>query len=203
MYVIGITGPVASGKSTLARQFAQLGATLVDADQIGHEVLREPEVVAQLVDRWGERILAPDGQIDRSAVAQIVFAPGGRGQTELEYLQSVSHPRITRRINEQIAEQRSAGAPAVVLDAALLVEAGWDEYCDRTVFVEVPRSKRLDRALARGWTEAGFSAREDAQQSLTAKRERADAVIENSGSTESAAAQVAAFWHDLVGSSPE
>ena len=91
------------------------------------------------------------------------------------------------------------GCPAAVLDAPLLFEAGWNEFCDTVVFVDTPSRLRRTRAMMRGWSEEDFAAREDAQESLNHKRERADVVIDNADSPESTQAQVERFWHSLVG----
>lgn len=99
-----------------------------------------------------------------------------------------------KRQSEALA---AAGVHVAVLDAALLLEAGWDAWCDRVVFVEAPRETRLERAIARGWTKEDFAAREGVQESLDRKRERADVIVDNSGSPERTLAQVEQFWASL------
>lgn len=199
MHVLGIVGGVASGKSVVAREFAQLGAQVLDADQAGHEVLREPEVIAALVERWGERILLPDGQIHRSAVAQIVFA--NQGAEERRFLEQITHPRIAARLTQQFEVTRKAAeCQVVILDAALLFEAGWNQLCEATIFVDAPRETRLARAATRGWNAAQFAAREAQQLPLDEKRARSQWVI-NNGPNDDAAQQVRAIWKELCGSS--
>lgn len=203
MWVIGIVGGVASGKTRVAEQFARLGAHIIQADLLGHAVLREREVIAQLHVRWGDRVLNAGGEIDRAAVARIVFAPSEGGREELRFLESVTHPRIAQRMSEEIAEQRALGTvPAVVLDAAILLEAGWGRLCDRIVYVDVARAERLARARQRGWSEAEFAAREASQLSLKEKRKVADGVIDNAGSIDHTFAQVQQFWQSLNLSRP-
>lgn len=179
MITIGLIGGVASGKSAVARCFTDLGAALLDADRVGHEVLREPAVIEQLVARWGPTILTEAGEINRSAVAKIVFAPGN--EAEREFLNSVSHPRIGARLAAELDRLRAAKCPAVVLDAALLLEAGWGHLCDQIVFVEVPFEQRLARARSRGWDVGELTRREATQLPLVEKKRRSTTWIDNSG----------------------
>ena len=197
MQIIGILGGVASGKSTVAEQFVRLGAGLLDADRAGHEALRLPHVEAAARERWGEAIFGADGRIDRAKLARVVFAHGAEGERERRYLEQLTHPEIGRLLNEQ-ANALASETEVAVLDAALMVEAGWDKLCEKTVFVEAPREARLARAMARGWDEEDFAAREGAQESLDRKRMRADAIIDNSGSPERTQAQVEQFWTSLI-----
>ena len=199
MKVIGILGGVASGKSSVAREMVRLGAGLLDADRAAHEVLRMPEIEASARGRWGEGVFGPDGRIDRGRLAEIVFAASPEGPSERKYLEKMTHPEVGRLLAREAERLRAAGRVAAALDVPLLLEAGWDKLCDRLVFVEAPRGLRLARALARGWSEADFAAREAAQESLDAKRRRAHVVVDNSGSPDATRAQVERFWHALVG----
>lgn len=188
MITIGLIGGVASGKSAVARCFTDCGAALLDADRVGHEVLREPAVIEQLVARWGPTILTETAEINRSAVAKIVFAPGN--EAERAFLNSVSHPRIAARLAEELDRFRAAKYPAVVLDAALLLEAGWDHLCDQIVFVDVPRELRLARAQSRGWDAGELARREATQLPLAEKKRRATVCLDNSGSLAELVARV-------------
>jgi len=199
MHIIGLLGGVASGKSVVARQLAELGAGVLDADHAAHEVLRLPEVEAAAKARWGTEVFGPDGRIDRARLAKIVFAPGSEGSRERKYLEELTHPRIGRLLAGQAESLAAAGTAAAVLDAPLLLEAGWDKLCDTLVFVDAPLSARQARASARGWTPADFTAREAAQQSPEAKRSCAQAVIDNSGSPQETQQQVERFWRSLSG----
>ena len=196
---IGLVGGVASGKSLVAQQMCDLGAGLLDADKAGHDVLRMPEVIDALRRRCGDGVLTDDGQVDRAAVGRIVFAPGDEGLRERKYLEQLTHSRIGRLLKEQEDELSARGVPAVVLDAPLLLESGWGDFCDKIVYVEAPYEVRQGRAQRRGWSNADFAAREAAQESLDAKRRRADFTIDNSGSAESTRAQVERFWRSLIG----
>ncbi len=200
MHVIGIVGGIASGKSWVAEQFARLGAVVLDADRVGHDVLRLPEVEAALRSRLGPGVFDQAGRVDRRAVADRVFAPPPDGPREREFLEQLTHPKIGQRLVEQVSNLKAQGnVPAVVLDAAVLLEAGWRDVCDKVVFVDAPRDVRLERARSRGWTEKEFDAREQSQQPLDAKRQAADAVIDNSGSTDKTQAQIEQFWQFLMG----
>jgi dephospho-CoA kinase len=198
MKTLGLLGGVACGKSLVARQFAALGAVVLDADRAGHEALRLPAVEAAARKRWGDSIFGPDGHIDRPRLAQIVFALPPRGPVERKYLESLTHPEIGRQLSAQVDAQKAVASLAV-LDAALILEAGWDKLCECLAFIDVPREVRLARALQRGWTEGDFIAREAAQDSLDLKRSRADVIIDNSGSAEHTQAQVQRLWQFLVG----
>lgn len=199
MIVIGLTGGIASGKSLVAAELARHGAVVADADGWGHEVLREPAVCAALRGRWGLAVVDESGEIDRAAVAGIVFAPPPSGPRERAFLERTTHPRITARLVEwleQHAQRRDASA--AVLDAPLLHPAGWAALCDVILFVEADAAIRADRARTRGWTDAQWQARQAAQGSLCYQRGRADRIIRNSGTREELAAQVAAFWQTLT-----
>jgi dephospho-CoA kinase len=199
MYLIGLAGGVAGGKSFVAEQLAALGAAVLDADRAGHEVLRLPHVEDAARARWGAGVFGPDGHIHRPALAKIVFADTPKAAVERRFLEQLTHPEIARRLERAKADLEAQGIPAAVLDAPLLLEAGWDNLLDRLVFVDSPRPVRLARARARGWSESDFSAREDAQESLDRKRASADVVVDNSGTREHTRAQIEQFWHSLFG----
>jgi len=201
MLLIGIVGGISSGKSAVAALFADCGAMVLDADKVGHDVLRRQEVISALVSRWGNQILDDSGQIRRPAVANIVFAPDAK-PIELEYLEQITHPPLEVVLLERLVELRAQGVPAVVVDAALLVKAGWHRHCQKIVFVDVPRDLRWQRAAKRGWSEAQFNAREAAQGSLEERRRMADVIIDNSGSPEASRRQVEACWKEWVGAMP-
>jgi dephospho-CoA kinase len=197
MKVIGILGGVASGKSLVARELARLGAGVLDADRAGHEALRMPQIEAAARERWGEAVFGPDGRIDRARLARIVFADPPDGPPERSYLEGLSHPEIARLLAREAQRLEASGVAVAVLDAPLLLEAGWDKLCDTLVFVHAPEGLRRSRALARGWSEAEFAARQNAQRPPEAKRGRADLVIDNSGSPQETRRQVERLWHSL------
>ena len=132
-----------------------------------------------------------------AAAFDLVFADPPDGPRERKHLEQLTHPEIGRLLGGQAARLAGSGKVAAVLDAPLLLEAGWDRLCRKLVFVDAPRPARLSRALARGWSEEDFAAREEAQESLDFKRRRADVILDNSGSPEQTQAQVERFWQSL------
>ncbi len=198
MMVIGVAGGVASGKSLVSENFRSLGACVLDADRLGHDVLRDQEVQEAIRDRWGAEVFHSDGNVDRKAVATIVFGKPPGGPQELAYLESLTHPRIEERLRVRIERLREMRRfAATVLDAAVMFKAGWDKLCDQIVFVDASRETRLRRAVLRGWTPEQFAARESAQESVEKKRQRADIVIDNSGTPKQTFQQVAEVWRSL------
>jgi dephospho-CoA kinase len=199
MFVIGIVGGIASGKSAIASQFQTLGAEVIDADQLGHEVLDDPQVITAAVDRWGPEVLDADGRLCRDAIAHHVFPTTDNlvgDNKELDFWQRWTHPRIEQRMAERLAQlaSRIPPPPGVVIDAALLFEAGWDQKCDSVIFLDVPREIRLQRARSRGWSESDIASREAAQMSIDEKRQKADFVIDNSVALEETYRSVRDTW---------
>jgi dephospho-CoA kinase len=197
--LIGILGGVASGKSLVTRALADLGAGVLDADRVGHEVLCTGEVEDAVRRQWGEGVFGPDGHVDRARLAGIVFSDSAAAEEQRKLLEQLLHPEIGRRLGHEAERLAEAGRPAAVLDAPLLVEAAWDRMCDLLVYVDAPRPLRLARALERGWSEKDFAAREGVQESLDSKRRLADVVIDTSRSPEDTRAQVERFWRSHFG----
>lgn len=198
MLTIGLMGGVASGKSLVARLLEELGAARLDADRAGHLALMDSEIKAACREFWGESVFSEGGQIDRAALGRIVFGPSPDGPKDLARLERLTHPWIRKKLEEESQEFAAEGRKAVVLDAPLLLEAGWRSLCDHLVFVDAPREARLARALARNWTEQEFAAREAAQETLETKRAIADTIIDNSASTDSTRIQVERLWRRLA-----
>jgi dephospho-CoA kinase len=199
MLVLGIVGGIASGKSLVSTTLARWGAEVVDADRLGHEVLRESATMSAARNRWGDEVFAPSGDLDRQQIAQRVFGDTAEARRERQFLEQLTHPQIATRAREAISHFATRGdVDVVVLDAALLLEAGWNEYCDHILFIDAPRDVRLSRSMARGWSEAEFDKREASQMSLSLKRKQADIVIDNGGSAEETTKQLAAVWHSLM-----
>lgn len=187
--VIGLVGAIGAGKSTVATAFAARGGFVIDADRLGHEVLDAPEIRRQVLDRWGSRgnLLKPDGRLDRRAIATLVFAD----PAERTALEAIVFPQIGARAQDAIRKaQHDPAAKFVVVDAAVMLEAGWNDVCSRIVYVDAPRETRLARLAARGWTDADLTAREAAQWPAEKKMKRASAVIVNEGSREQLQEQV-------------
>ncbi len=198
MHIIGLIGGVACGKSAVAAALARRGAVVLNGDQLGHEELRGPETRDALVGRWGAGVLDSHGQINRSAVAKIVFAPTPEGSAERQWLEQLVHPGIRHRMEAAIRQLPDASVPAVVIDAALLIEAGWSSVCTAIVFVDCPREERLRRAETRGWSPEEFSRREAAQLPIEQKRRRASHVIDNSGSLDELERDIDRLWTTLA-----
>ncbi len=178
--VVGLVGGIGAGKSAAAAAFARRGGVVIDADRLGHAVLELPAVKAALVGRWGERVLKPDGTVDRRTVGGIVFAD----PAERRALEAIVFPPITAAARERIASAKADPAVRfVVLDAPTLLEAGWGELADRLVCVDAPLPVRLARVASRGWSDADLAAREAAQWPADRKRAAADAVLANDGTT--------------------
>jgi dephospho-CoA kinase len=192
--ILGLIGGIACGKSAVAASLARRGAVVFNADELGHQAIQEPEVRRALVERWGPRVLNADGHVDRPAVAKIVFAKGASAAAERQFLEQLVHPGIRRRIEAGIRQLSDSATPAVVIDAALLLEAGWSKVCSQIVFVECPRDERLRRALSRGWSAEEFARREAAQAPIEEKRCAASYVIDNSGTLDDLEAQIDRFW---------
>jgi dephospho-CoA kinase len=200
MKTIGLIGGVASGKSRVARILADLGAGVLDADRTGHAILAEDaDVQGALRQRWGNAVIAADGSVDRAAVGKRVFAINSQGEEDRLFLEGLVHPCIRRRLEAErdrfVAEDRAA----IVLDAPLLLEAGWGKtLCDVVLFVDAPVEIRLARARQRGWSEADFTRREAAQWPVEEKRRHADFVIKNEGSEAELRQAVDQFWRNQV-----
>jgi dephospho-CoA kinase len=193
--VIGLSGGIASGKTTVAQMFEALGAAVINADEIAHEVVQRPEVRAKIVRRWGGTILKEDGSLDRQALAVRVFADA----KELRALEGMTHPAILREIERRIRRHRAGKAPLIVLDAPLLNEARLDRVCDAQVFVAAKTAQRCARSWReRRWTGQDLARREAQQMTLDAKRRRATYVIDNSATRGATGAQVRALWKALV-----
>jgi dephospho-CoA kinase len=200
MLILGLVGGIASGKSLVANCLSDFGALVLDADRAGHAVLREPEIIAAVRKRWGDKILDSKGQISRREVAKIVFAAGQ--EAERKFLEQLTHPRIEALLHKELDAIRNSAEPppVVVIDAALLFEAGWDKLCDKIMFVDAPRDIRLERAVARGWSTEQFAAREAAQMPLVEKGARSHIVVRNARTLENIRDVLRLTWrHRLVG----
>ncbi|MFO0842238.1 MAG: dephospho-CoA kinase [Gemmataceae bacterium] len=185
--VIGLLGGIGSGKSAAAEEFARRGARVINADALGHEALVQPAIRDAIVARWGEGVLDEQRRVDRRRLAAVVFREEG-ARRELEAL---THPFIRRRAEEEVARARRDQIPLVVIDAAVMLEAGWNDVCDRLVFVEASPEARLARVTGgRGWNRADWEARERAQLPLTQKYARADHVLDNSSTLDHLSRQI-------------
>ena len=197
MKIIGLTGGIACGKSTVSTELRALGAAIVDADALAHE-LSQPyqSIYNAYVERFGREIVTVDGTLDRAAIARRVFAdPAVRAEVE-----AIAHPIIRRAAEERLRAARDENKRAAVLDVPLLFEAGWDALADETWVVALPREEQLARLLARDTSmDAGEArARIAAQMPLTEKCARADVVIDNSGTVEEIREYIGKLWKERI-----
>jgi dephospho-CoA kinase len=186
--VIGLTGGIASGKSLVARQLAELGLPVVDADALARAVVAPGQpAFSDIVRAFGPDVVAADGSLDRKRVAEIAFADADKRRQ----LNAATHPRIAALGQQRIAELSAAGAPVVIYEAALLVENGVHRVLDGLIVVKATPEQQLARAAARdGNGEAAARARIASQLSLEAKLAAATHVIDNSGTPEETRRQV-------------
>src|SRR5262249_40872561 len=161
----------------------------------GHTVLAEDvEVQRELRRRWGDDIFAPDGTIDRQAVAARVFGASAEASANRKFLEDLLHPRIQQRLEKLRDQYEAESKPAAVLDAPLLLEANWEPMCDVLLMIDTPQKLRLKHAMQRGWTEDEFARREAAQWPAERKRLASNVVIKNDGSENDLGDAVQKFW---------
>jgi dephospho-CoA kinase len=189
---VGLTGGIGSGKSTVARLFAERGAIVIDADGIAREIVEPGEpALAEIAERFGAGVLAADGSLDRAALAAIVFSD----ETALAELNAITHPRISQRTAERIA---AAPADAVVVyDMPLLVENRLTNEWDVVIVVEADRQARIARLLERGLGEDDIELRMSRQATDEQRRAVADIVLDNSKAIDALTQQVDAAWCEL------
>ncbi len=196
MKIIGLTGGIASGKSTVAKMLEKKGAHLIDADKMAREVVEPGRPAWQAIVDWlGESILLPDRNINRTMLANLVF----KDKQKIEKLNKIVHPWVGSRFSTLSEEIRAKDPEAIlVYDVPLLIEAGMQSMVDHTLLVYVPREVQIERLKKRdGLSRSEAELRLNAQMSLEEKRKRADTVIDNSGSLEAAARQVDLFWEKI------
>ena len=195
MLLIGLTGNIASGKSTVARLLSERGATIIDADVLARRVV-EPGMPAfdEIVRRWGSLVVAPDGSLDRDALRRLVFSH----HEQLEDLNQIVHPEVAAYRDRLVNEARARGDRLVVQDIPLLFERGIVEQFDRIVLVDAPRPMRLERLMReRGLSETDAMDMITAQMPAELKRARADYIIENVGTVRELEERVSEVWHAL------
>lgn len=192
MLVVGLTGNIASGKSSVARMLAARGARIIDADVLAREAVGPGSpALARIVERWGRGVVGPDGALDRAALRALVFDD----RSELDALNAIVHPEVQRRRDALLGAARDAGERIVVCDIPLLYEAGLEGDMDVVVLVDAPPDLRLERLMRdRRLNRAEAMAMIAAQMPSELKRERADYVIDNGGSLDAAEARVNEVW---------
>lgn len=194
--VIGLAGGIASGKSLVANILAELGAGVIDADELNHKVLHRDDVRSTVQQWWGEDIYDNGGRLQRSRLAEIVFSD----EAKRRKLEGLTHPLVNElRQAEMERFQSDASIQAIVLDIPLLFEVGQDRLCDHLIFVETDESVRVRRACEqRGWDAVELRRREKMQEPLDSKRDRSDHVVENSSDLSTLRQRVADVYHQLL-----
>ena len=193
---VALTGGLASGKSHCLKQFAAIGAPTIDADVLARAAL-EPgtPVFRAVIDRFGPSIQRQDGEVDRAALATIVFS----SDTARRDLESIIHPEVYRAINEWFRDLR---APAGIADVPLLFETGHERDFDIVIVASCRPEQQLARAIARGLSEDDAHRRIAAQMPLAEKARRAHRVIDTSGTKEATDRQIAKLWKSLSAVGP-
>ena len=198
LFIVGLTGRAGSGKSTVAKWFEARGATVIDADALGHEVTdRDPRVREALVAEYGPQVYGRDGRLDRGRVAERVFRdPEARAR-----LDRLVHPRIVELIRARLRGLRAAGFRGlVVIDAALMLEWGLEGACDALVAVTAPETEQIARLMrARGWSEVEVGRRLAAQRGNAQFEEAADITIRNQGDLRDLEKRVQGLVNDFQG----
>ena len=199
MLIVGLTGNIGSGKSSVSRLFKDLGAAVLDTDQVARDVVVPgTEGLTKLVELFGNSILNPDGSLNRLQTAEIVFG----NQDKLKQLNGIVHPAIREVLTKVIAEYRAEPKePLLIIEAPLLIEVGLYKMVDQVWLVTVDEQEQIQRVMGRDQaTLEQVLQRIEAQMPQKDKIPYADIVIDNSGDLNSVEQQVSKIWSDLVGS---
>lgn len=198
--IVGVVGGVASGKSEVARHLEKLGAFRISADENAHKLLsNDPVIQKQIIDMLGPAVADEKGNLDRKKIADLVFGESAAHHHRRRALEAILHPAI-RATSEQTLRQLEAQGDAriVILDAPLLVEAGWVPRCQAIVFVDTPLATRQKLAAKRGWDDDELSLREGNQASLDDKRAIATHIIVNDGNLDDLHRKIALLYQSLL-----
>ncbi|MGI6586484.1 MAG: dephospho-CoA kinase [Gracilibacteraceae bacterium] len=194
--VIGLTGGIASGKSTVSAKLKELGAVVIDADLLARDVVRKGEMAYnRIVQCFGADILLPNGEINRKKLGSIVFSD----KEKLALLNSITHPEIINRIKKRIRELKAEGIKVIVLDAAILIEMGLHKYVDSVWVVTVDRDTQIKRLIERD----RFDYREaenriNSQFSNEVRKKYADVIIDNNRPIEEVGKRLEELWNNIV-----
>jgi len=196
MLLVGLTGNIASGKSTVARLLSERGATIIDADVLARRAVEAgTPAYGAIVARWGRAVQATDGAIDRDELRRIVFAD----PAQLEELNAIVHPQVLALRDELVDDARRRGDRIVVCDIPLLFERGLADGFDRIVLIDAPRPLRLERLMReRGLSETEAMDMITAQMPAELKRARANHVIDNTGTVHALSQKVGDVWAALA-----
>lgn len=188
MLKLGLTGGIASGKSTISAYLRQAGLPIFDADQAARDaVAKGSEGLRQVVEAFGAEYLTEAGELDRAKIASLIFAD----KTQLKKLEAILHKIVLAEAQAFLAQQENQGAKAAVLDVPLLIETGWHEFVDEVWLVSVSKEEQVQRAMKRsGMTREEVEARIKMQMPLEEKRRYAKVVLDNSGTLEATYAAI-------------
>lgn len=193
MLVVGLTGGIATGKSTVLQYLSDSGASTCSADAIVHELLLEPGVLEMVRGQFGDGVFLPDGSLDKKALAGVVFAREDRRKA----LEAILHPLVQQRMQEWLSAQQKKGASIAVCEIPLLFEAGLESMVDTIVTVSAEHQQQTRRLLNKGLDEKDANQRIAAQMPLEEKVRRSEYVIDNSGSLEDLKRQTDRVWEQL------
>lgn len=201
MLVVGLTGGICSGRSTVARMFERRGAVIIDADQIAHALQEPGQAVYQaIVAAFGQEVLQEDGRLDRGKLGRLVF----QDREKRQRLEAIMHPVIIEVCEERIKEAGEAGALICLVDAALLIEAGAHARFHKLIVVAAPEDLQLERLMRRdGLRREEALSRIRAQMPIREKKRYAHYIIENAGPLEETDRQVAEVWERLLAEARE
>jgi len=193
--VIGLTGGIASGKSTVSGLLAEMGAIVLDADKVGHEALSPgAEAYQDVVSAFGHEIVLPDGRIDRKKLGEIVF----NSAEALARLNAIMHPRMYKMMEQRLDVYRQQGVPVVVLEAAVLLEAHWTPLVDQVWVTQVSEGTAIRRLRERnGLSEAQAVARLRSQLTAAQRATQADIIIDTDCPLSETEGQVRELWRGL------
>jgi dephospho-CoA kinase len=196
MLIIGLTGGIGTGKSEVARILKQLGAEIINADIIGHEVYSSTsDAWRKVLDEFGKDILQSNGEIDRNKLGAIVFSDARKRAK----LNSITHPEIALVINENIKSYRASGVPVVVIEAALLIDAGWDSMVDEVWITDSPAETVIQRILIRdGLSVSDVLKRINSQISANKPINQATVMINNSGEVAALERSIKSIWSTRI-----
>ncbi len=194
---VGLTGGIATGKSTVAQLWQERGAAIINADQIAREVVRPGEpALAQIAKVFGQEVLGRDGELERKALARLVFGD----PAQLKLLNAITHPPILQLIRERIAEQKAAGVPVIIVEAPLLIETGLHRLVDKVVLVTASVETQITRLKERdGLTRDEALARIRSQLSVEEKLRWADYIIDTDLPYPEVVRQVQDLWEEIIG----
>ncbi|WP_372766536.1 dephospho-CoA kinase [Pseudoalteromonas sp.] len=191
--ILGLTGGIATGKSTVSRIFKNLGITIVDADLIARDIVAPNSLaLIEITKRYGKQILLDNGKLNRAKLRQIIF----KNESDKSWLNNLLHPIIRQEIIKQLNE---AKGPYVILDAPLLLENALDQLCIKTIVVDIPTEQQVERAASRDdVTKEQIIKIIESQMPRADKLKKADIIIDNSGSLDNTQSQILAIHKSLL-----